>query len=347
MIKSQTCDPSDLRMAKAVLDRSWRFPQPYGLKTVVIAFVAIVVLVYTGRHVEVGRMIELTADAALVLVGVDVDSQVARGVQQIGSSLFPLQVEERTELSRIEQFDRDNLPWFSHLETVESQVQRLNPETLQTETHTQTTEYVVQPFGYVIRVIGKLIETLEIALWGTIFAILLSLPLAFFSASNYTPNRFVYAMARGVVSFLRAVPELVSALFLVMAYGFGPIAGVLALAFHSAGFLGKFYAEDIENADPKPQEALRAIGANKLKVLRYAVLPEVVPQYIAYTLYVLDRNVRMATVIGIVGAGGIGQELKGRFDMFNYQHVGTILVAIFLTVFVIDQLAARLRQRYL
>jgi phosphonate transport system permease protein len=334
-------------MAKAALESQWRFPQPYGLKTVAIIFVAVVLLVYTGRHVEVGRMVGLTADAALVLVGANVDSQVARGFEQIGSSLFPLQIEERADVSRIEGFDRDNLPWFSHLETVQSQVERLNPDTLQTEAHTQTTEYLVQPFGYIIRVIGKLIETLEIALWGTIFAIMLSVPLAFFSATNYTPNRFVYATARGVVSFLRAVPELVSALFLVMAYGFGPIAGVLALAFHSAGFLGKFYAEDIENADPKPQEALRAIGGNKLKVLRHAVLPEVLPQYIAYTLYVLDRNVRMATVIGIVGAGGIGQELKGRFDMFNYQHVGTILVAIFLTVFVIDQLAARLRQRYL
>jgi phosphonate transport system permease protein len=334
-------------MAKAMLDSPWRFPRPYDLKTVAIIFVAIVLLVYTGRHVEVGRMIELTADAALVLVGADTNSQVARGFGQIGSSLFPLQLEERTEVSRIEGFDRANLPWLSHLETVQSQAQSFNPDTLQTEAHDQTIEYLVQPYGYVFRVIGKLIETLEIALWGTILAILLSLPLAFFSAANYTPNRIVYAVARAVVSFLRAVPELVSALFLVMAYGFGPIAGVLALALHSAGFLGKFYAEDIENADPKPQEALRAIGANKLKVLRHAVLPEVVPQYIAYTLYVLDRNVRMATVIGIVGAGGIGQELKGRFDMFNYQHVGTILVAIFLTVFVIDQLAARLRRRYL
>ncbi|WP_255964271.1 PhnE/PtxC family ABC transporter permease, partial [Staphylococcus aureus] len=127
----------------------------------------------------------------------------------------------------------------------------------------------------------------------------------------YTFNRATYVTARGIVSLLRAVPELISALFLVLAYGFGPIAGVLALALHACGFLGKFYAEDIETADDKPQEALRAISANKLKIMRFAVLPQVMPQFVAYTLYVLDRNVRMATVVGLVGAGGIGQELKG------------------------------------
>jgi phosphonate transport system permease protein len=117
------------------------------------------------------------------------------------------------------------------------------------------------------------------------------------------------------------------------------------LGFHAAGFFGKFYAEDIENADKGPQEALFAIGASKLKVLWFGVLPQVLPQYIAYTLYILDRNVRMATVIGIVGAGGIGQELKGRYEMFNYGHVSTILLVLFITVFLLDRLSARLRAR--
>jgi phosphonate transport system permease protein len=120
---------------------------------------------------------------------------------------------------------------------------------------------------------------------------------------------------------------------------------MLALGIHSAGFLGKFYAEDIEDADRKPQEALVALGAGKLRVLRAAVLPQVLPSYVAYTLYILDRNVRMATVVGLVGAGGIGLELKGRFDMFEYDHVGTILVAIFTTVLILDQISARLRAR--
>lgn len=326
---------------------TWTFPRALDTRTIFAIIIAVFVLVQTGKSVEIDRMVRLTGQALLAAAGFPVESQVARGVGKISASLFPLQIEERTEVNRLEGFQADSIPWLSRIEVVESQVQRLNPETLQMESTTETVQYLVQPYGYLLRVIAKLIETLEIALWGTVIAVVISAPLAFFSARTLSRNKYVYGTARAIVSLLRAIPELVSALFLVMAYGFGPIAGVLALAFHAAGFLGKFYAEDIENADQKPQEALRAIGANRLKVFRYAIFPEVFPQYIAYTLYVLDRNVRMATVIGIVGAGGIGQELKGRFDMFNYQHVGTILIAIFIMVFVIDQLAARLRQRYL
>ena len=325
----------------------WTFPPWLRARTVLLLLAALAILVHTGQSLEIGRMVRLTAEAVMAAAGLDVDSQVARGAGKIATSLFPLQIEERRDVSRIEGFDRDDLPLFSRLEVTEVAVQRLDPETLEMRSHTERAEYLVEPFGYLLHVAAKLVETLEIALWGTVLAVLLSAPLAFFSAANLTTGKVMYVAARAVVSWLRAVPELVSALFLVMAYGFGPIAGVIALALHGAGFLGKFYAEDIESADPKPQEAIRAMGANRLKVLRYAILPNVLPQYIAYTLYVLDRNVRTATVIGIVGAGGIGQELKGRFDMFNYQHVGTILLAIFVMVFVIDQLAARLRQRYL
>lgn len=325
----------------------WAFPPWLETRTFLLLMVALAVLIETGRGIEVGRMIRLTGEAVLAATGAPVDSQVARGSAKIAGSLFPLQVEDRTPTSRIEGFDPARLPLFSRLETVEVETQRLNPETLEMESHRSATQVLVRPFGYLAYVMAKLLETLEIALWGTVFAVVMSLPLAFFSAANFAPARAVYLLARGLVSLLRAVPELVSALFLVMAYGFGPVAGVIALALHGAGFLGKFYAEDIESADPRPQEALRALGANRLKVLRFAVLPNVLPQYIAYTLYILDRNVRTATVIGIVGAGGIGQELKGRFDLFNYQHVGTILVAMFALVFVIDQLAARLRRRYL
>lgn len=338
-----TSSPLSERRAVA----GWTFPRWLETRTLVVILLAVGLLIQTGRHVEMDRMVRLTSDALMAAAGRDVDSQVARGVEKIVGSLFPLQIAERTDVSRIEGFDKTKLPLFAHIETVAHEVERMNPETLAMEVHTETTEILVEPVGYLMHVAGKLVETLEIALWGTVIAMAMSVPLAFFSAQNLTSNRYTYVVARAMVSWFRAVPELVSALFLVMAYGFGPIAGVLALAVYSAGFLGKFFAEDIENADVKPQEALRAIGANKVKVLCHAILPDVMPQYIAYVLYVLDRNVRTATVIGIVGAGGIGQELKGRFDMFNYSHVGTILVAIFVMVFVIDQLAARLRRRYL
>ena len=323
----------------------WIYPKALSLRGIMVFCAIITVLLVTGRSVEMGRMVQLTASAVIVTITGQGESQVAQGLAKIGTSLWPLQISETTEIGRIDQFDRTDLPWLSHIEQRTKQTQTLNPETLEMESVSETAEYLVEPFGYLSHVVVKLVETLEIALWGTVIAILISLPLAFFSASNMAPNRLTYTVARSVVSFLRAIPELVSALFLVLAYGFGPIAGVLALALHAAGFLGKFYAEDIENADTKPQEALTAVGANRLKVLRFAILPQVMPQYIAYTLYVLDRNFRMATVIGLVGAGGIGQELKGRFDMYNYHHVATILVGVFCTVFVIDQLSARLRKR--
>ncbi|MPS26299.1 MAG: phosphonate ABC transporter, permease protein PhnE [Alcaligenaceae bacterium] len=292
-----------------------------------------------------GRMLSLSGEALLAAVGLREDSQVLSGFGKLASTMFPLQVSERTEVARIEDFDRNGLPWFSHLETIEVGEPRLNPDTLAMEEARTRREYLVEPLGYLRHVAFKMLETIEIAFWATLLAVVLSAPLAWCSARNFTSNRAAYVTARGLVSLMRAVPELISALFLVLAYGFGPIAGVLALALHSCGFLGKFYAEDIETADDKPQEALRAIGAGKLKIMRFAVLPQVMPQFVAYTLYVLDRNVRMATVVGLVGAGGIGQELKGRYDMYQYAHVGTILVAIFITVFLLDQLAARLRKR--
>lgn len=325
---------------------AWRIERSFGARQVAVVMVVLMLLFVTGKRVEIDRMATLTGEGLLAAVGLRESSQVSAGLVSVGQQLFPVQLSERTEVSRIEGFDREDLPWLARLEQSTVREQRLNPDTLQMEDHITRREELVEPLGYLWHVGAKMIETLEIALWATLLGVLLSLPLAWLSARNYTPNRVCYAAARAVVSLMRAVPELISALFLVLAYGFGPVAGVLALALHGAGFLGKFYAEDVETADPRPQEALRAIGANQLLVMRYAVLPQVMPQFIAYTLYVLDRNVRMATVVGLVGAGGIGQELKGRYDMYNYSHVGTILIAIFLTVFVLDQLAARWRRRH-
>ncbi len=325
----------------------WSLPPVYTWRSVAAVLLAVVVLVYTGQRTEMDRMLRLSGEAALATVGIAGESQVLDGIGKLGRAMFPPQLEERTEVARIEHFDRDKLPLFARIETEEHSEQRLNPATLQMETHGERREVLVEPLGYLFHVLAKMLETLEIALWGTVVAVALSIPLAYFGARNYTANAYTYAMARSTVSLFRAVPELISALFLVLAFGFGPIAGVLALGIHAAGFLGKFYAEDIENADDKPQEALRAIGASRLKVLHAAVLPQVWPQYIAYTLYILDRNVRMATVVGIVGAGGIGQELKGRYDLYNYAHVCTILLAIFVTVVILDLLSARLRARFI
>ncbi|HUP35199.1 MAG TPA: phosphonate ABC transporter, permease protein PhnE [Candidatus Limnocylindria bacterium] len=323
----------------------WELRQPYDAKIVALVLLVVLGLGVSAQRVEGQRFLALSWEWAQSLVGLRESSQIGQGLARMGESLFPPQLGERTEVSRIESFDPGRLPWFSRIERQESREVRVNRETLRTETHVAVREFLVQPVGYLWRVAVKMVETLEIALWGTILAVVVSVPLAIGGARNYTPSPGVYAAARGLVSFLRAIPEMISALFLVLAYGFGPIAGILALGLHAAGFLGKFYAEDVENADRGPQEALQAIGAGKLKVLWFGVLPQVFPQYIAYTLYILDRNVRMAIVIGIVGAGGIGQELKGRYDMFNYGHVSTILLALFVTVFILDQVSARIRAR--
>lgn len=326
---------------------AWRYPSSYGAKTVLVLLAAVLVLWFTGQRLEIDRMVSLTSEAVLAAAGIEQSSEVADGLASIGAKLFPLQVSERVEVSRIDGFDRRELPPFSHLEVTDTSVETLNPETLEMERRTERTEYLVRRFGYLEHVAAKMLETLEIALWGTVLAVLLGFPLALMGARNLSRSRLLSAASSAAVGLLRSVPELISALFLVIAYGFGPIAGVLALALHAAGFLGKFYAEDIENSDPKPQDALRALGASRLKLLRYAILPQVLPQYTAYTLYILDRNVRMATVIGLVGAGGIGQELKGRYDMYDYPRVATILVAIFLVVLLLDRVASRLRRSLL
>lgn len=324
---------------------AWRLDPPFGTRHLLMLLAAVALLLWTGQRVEMDRMAAMSAQAVAKWLGLTEHSQVAHGLGRVAGSMWPPAVEEKVEVARLPGLDRHNLPWGAYVEVQQRVEKRMNLQTLQMEETVERTEYLVKPWGYVFTVALKMLETLEIALWGTLVAVLLSSPLAYLAARNYSPHRLVYIGARGVISLLRSVPELIVALFLVLAYGFGPIAGVLALGLHAAGFLGKFYAEDIENADKKPQEALEAIGAGKLRTLWYGVMPQVIPQYIAYTLYILDRNVRMATVVGLVGAGGIGQELKGRFDMFQYDHVATILIAIFVVVFLLDQFSARLRAR--
>ncbi len=323
----------------------WRLDLPYNARHLLVLILVLAVLLFTGHRVEMDKMVVMTGEAVGKLLGLNEESQVVQGLSRVASSMWPPVIGEKEEVGRLPELDRDNPPWFSRIETQEVDERKLNPETLQLELHSERIKYLVEPVGYLRTVFVKMLETLEIALWGTLLSVLLSIPLAYYAARNYSPNGITYTAARGTISLLRAMPELIVALFLVLAYGFGPIAGVLALGLHAAGFLGKFYAEDIENADKKPQEALEAIGAGKLKTLLYGVMPQVAPQYVAYTLYILDRNLRMATVVGLVGAGGIGQELKGRFDMFQYGHVTTILIAIFLAVFLLDKLSARMRAK--
>ncbi len=283
-----------------------------------------------------------TLEGLAYAVGLTDHADVAIGWHNLMSSAFPIALAERREVTRIENFDRDKLPAFSHLE-----VQPEKEYDLATGKWVVTgeKEYLVEPFGYLTHVVWKMIETLEMALWGTLLALFLSVPLAWFSTRGYSWNRATYFLARGLCSFTRALPELIVAIFCVLLFGFGTVPGVLALGFHCAGFFGKFFADDIENADRGPQDALRSTGAGKIKVFRFAVLPQVTPQFVAYVQYIMERNVRTATVLGIVGAGGIGLELKGRLDLSDYSHVATTLLVIFVTVFLLEQLTQSVRGR--
>ena len=188
-------------------------------------------------------------------------------------------------------------------------------------------------------------ETIQIAFLGTFIAITLSIPVGLFSARNLAPNYFIFLIARIITIFFRAIPEFIIAMILVIAVGFGAIPGVLALGLHTMGFLAKFYAEDIEHVNKGPIEALKSSGASKRQIISFAVIPQIIPAFVANNLYILDRNIRMATMLGIVGAGGIGYELQSSFRMFEYQKVSAIIIIIFITIFLIDHLSSFIRSK--
>ena len=200
-------------------------------------------------------------------------------------------------------------------------------------------------FSNLNQLIYAMFETIEIAFLGTFIAIFLSIPFGLFSARNLAPNYFVYIVCKTVVIFFRAIPEFIIAMILVIAIGFGAMPGVLALGLHTMGFLAKFYAEDIEHVNKGPIDALKSSGATKSQIISFGIIPQILPAFVANNLYILDRNVRMATMLGIVGAGGIGYELQSSFRMFEYERVSAIIMLIFLTIFLIDNFSSYIRSK--
>jgi len=200
-------------------------------------------------------------------------------------------------------------------------------------------------FSNLNELIYAMFETIEIAFLGTFIAIVLSIPLGLFSARNLAPNYFVYIICKTIVIFFRAIPEFIIAMILVIAIGFGAMPGVLALGLHTMGFLAKFYAEDIEHINKGPIDALKSSGATKSQIISFGIIPQILPAFVANNLYILDRNVRMATMLGIVGAGGIGYELQSSFRMFEYPRVSAIIIIIFFTIFLIDAFSSLVRSK--
>lgn len=187
-------------------------------------------------------------------------------------------------------------------------------------------------------------DTLAMSIAGTALAVAFSLPLAVLAAPNTTPNRWLGHAVRTLLAALRSVPELIMGVLFVAAVGFGALPGVLALGLHSIGMVAKFYAEAIEHVDPKPLEAARAAGAGRLQVVLHAVLPQVLPQLADITIYRWEYHFRASTVLGIVGAGGIGFELMAALRLIRYDQVAAILLVILACVVVVDGLGARLRK---
>ncbi len=194
-----------------------------------------------------------------------------------------------------------------------------------------------------------LVQTIFLAFMATIFAIPVAFVLSFVAARNLTRGsfaaRFTYTVARTVMNLVRAVEPLVWALIFISWVGIGPFAGVLALWVHSIAALVKLYSEQIENIDSGPVDAITATGASTLQILRYGVVPQVIPPFLSFTIYRWDINVRMSTIIGFVGGGGIGYILKPRVDLGQWGEVGTLVLLIAVTVWAMDILSAKIRER--
>lgn len=188
------------------------------------------------------------------------------------------------------------------------------------------------------------LETISMGVWGTLMAAIVAVPLAVLSSENICPYWVVF-MTRRFNDAMRAINEVVFALIFVVAVGLGPFAGVLALFVHTTGTLGKLFSEAIEAIDPGPVEGIRATGASKLQEIVFGVIPQVIPLWTSFVLYRFESNVRSASVLGIVGAGGIGVSLYQSFRAFRYQDVCAILIILIVAVAIIDTVSAKLRNR--
>ena len=202
----------------------------------------------------------------------------------------------------------------------------------------------VEP-DFLYRTAWKLLETLQIALAGTVIGIILSFPLAWMSAKGLSPLGAMRIIPRMVISFLRTVPDLVWALVFVVAVGLGAVAGTMTIIVDTIGFCGRFFAEAMEDTDKSSQQALEAIGARKVDLMFATVLPAALPSFINSSLFALEKAVRSSVVLGLVGAGGIGQELSAAFELFQYNRAATIIIAIFIVVLAMELITDELRKR--
>lgn len=195
------------------------------------------------------------------------------------------------------------------------------------------------------RIVEKMLESVAIAMVSTLTGIVVSVPIAFMAAENISP-RPLYALNRGLISVSRAFNAIIIAIIAVKAVGFGPLAGIITITFKTVGFFSKLLAEDIEDIDMGSVEAVRAVGSSPVQTLLYGVVPQIVPRFAGLSIYRWDINIRTSTIIGIVGAGGIGSVLLTAFNRYDFGYVSAILLAIIAVVLVAEGVSAVVRRRY-
>lgn len=191
----------------------------------------------------------------------------------------------------------------------------------------------------------KLLETLQMAVAGCFLGLIFALPFAILATDRLTPHPLVRTVARAVIALFRTVPDLVWAIIFIIIVGLGPAAGVLAIMVDKIGFAGRFFAEAMEETDPGPQDALRAIGASRLGIIGSAVLPACLPSFTATSLFALEKSVRGSAALGLVGAGGIGVDLKVAFDLFNYDEALAIILLLLALVVAVEQGSGWIRRK--
>lgn len=219
-----------------------------------------------------------------------------------------------------------------------------NVETVPREIRDLLTRMYPPDVAYTPEIVNPLVETLHIAALGTLGALALAVPVALLAAENTTPNAATYWLGKLIVTVSRSVNTIIWALIFVVVFGSGPLAGAVAIAFRSVGFLGKLLGEEIEEIDFGQVEAVRAAGASSTQVLLYGILPQVKPALVGLSVYRWDINVRDSTILGFVGAGGIGVQLFRAVNAFAWQSVAMILIVILGVVLVSEGISARARR---
>lgn len=191
----------------------------------------------------------------------------------------------------------------------------------------------------------KLLETLQMAVAGCFLGLILAVPFAILATDRLSPHPFVRTLARAIIALFRTVPDLVWAIIFIIIVGLGPAAGVMAIMVDKIGFAGRFFAEAMEETDSGPQDALRAIGASRLGVIASSVFPACLPSFTATSLFALEKSVRGSAALGLVGAGGIGVDLKVAFDLFNYDEALAIILMMLALVIAVEQGSGWIRRK--